>query len=58
MRILANGPHCEVIMTVFQFEGMSDELYEESIKITEEDLHSLKTIMENQAAAAQGGTSQ
>ncbi|TDQ41425.1 SRPBCC family protein [Aureibacillus halotolerans] len=46
MRILPNGIHSEVFMTVFQGDWMSDEDYQQAIEMSKEDLHNLKSIME------------
>lgn len=46
MRILPNGVHSEVFMTVFQDDGMSDEDYKQAIEMSQEDLHNLKSVLE------------
>ena len=49
MRVVPNGSGSEVIFTLFQPVGMSDEKHAEDIRWVEQDLHHLKSIMEGQS---------
>ncbi len=46
MRVIANGDESEVIFTLFQTPGMSDEHFEDDSKMVERDLLSLKRAVE------------
>jgi len=46
MRVLANGTGSEVLFTLFRLPGMTDEKYAEDMKMVEQDLQTLKTILE------------
>ena len=46
MRVVANGSGSEMIFTLFQTADMSDERFVEDAKLVEQDLNSLKDIME------------
>ncbi len=46
MRVVANGPRCEVLFTLFQQLGMSDENYEQDIAFVRADLKNLQAMME------------
>ena len=46
MRVLPNGGGSEVIFTLFQPAGMSDEKFAEDIGWVKRDLRSLKTVLE------------
>lgn len=48
MRVAPNGSGSEVIFTVFQQPGMSGESYIKDIALVEEDLKSLKSVIEFQ----------
>lgn len=52
MRVIANGAGSEVIFTLFQAPGMSDEKFAEDGDWVDRDLQSLKRLMENQARGA------
>ncbi len=47
MRVVPNGAGSEVIFTVFQQPGMTDECFLKDIGLVEQDLKSLKAVMEN-----------
>ncbi len=47
MRIVQNGDGSEVVFTVYQLEGMSEEKYAEDLRMVEQDLQNLKSIIEN-----------
>jgi|SRR5690242_10473094 len=47
MRVVQNGDGSEVIFTIYQLAGMSEEKYTEDIRMVEQDLQSLKSIVEN-----------
>ena len=46
MRVLSNGTGSEVIFTLFRLPEMSDEKYAEDLKLVEQDLQSLKDLLE------------
>jgi hypothetical protein len=46
MRVVQNGDGSEVIFTVFQLAGMAEERYAEDIRMVEQDLKNLKSIVE------------
>ena len=46
MRVVQNGDGSEVTFTVFQLANMSEEKYTEDIKMVEQDLQNLKSIIE------------
>lgn len=47
MRVVQNESGSEVIFTVFQLAGISDEQYAEDIKMVWQDLKNLKSVLEN-----------
>ena len=46
MRVIANGDGSELIFTVFQTEGMSDEAFIKDIQAVTRDLKTIKTLLE------------
>ena len=46
MRVIANGKGSEILFTVFQQPGMSDEAYQNDIAMVRQDLENLKRVME------------
>ena len=46
MRVLANGTRSEVIFTLFRLPDMTDEKYAEDMKLVEQDLQTLKDLLE------------
>ncbi len=46
MRVVKNGEGSEIIFTIFQYEGMSDEQFLKDAGFVERDLNSLKSILE------------
>lgn len=46
MRVIANGEGSELIFTVFQTEGMSDEAFIKDIQAVTRDLKTIKTLLE------------
>jgi hypothetical protein len=46
MRVVSNGEGSEVMFTLFQLGGMSDEQFAKDAKMVEADLHTLKAVME------------
>ena len=46
MRVVQNGDGSEVIFTIFQLAGMAEERYAEDIRMVEQDLKNLKSIIE------------
>jgi hypothetical protein len=51
MRVVPNGSGSEVLLTLFQPAGMSDEKHAEDIRWVEQDLKTLKGIMEGRKRA-------
>lgn len=63
MRILPNGDGSEIIFTVFKQPWMTDESFAKDIGLVEQDLKSLKAVMElnsrtNYGRVKDGGTGQ
>jgi hypothetical protein len=50
MRVIANEAGCEVLFTVFQFPGVSDERFAADKAMIERDLHTLKTVLEQSSS--------
>jgi len=46
MRVFANGEGSEVLFTVYQRPGMSDEAFAEDTKAVRKDLDALKSLLE------------
>lgn len=46
MRVVPNGTGSEVIFTVFRQPGMTDDSFSKDIGLVEQDLKSLKAVME------------
>lgn len=46
MRVVPNGEGSEVVFTLFQLPGMSDEKFAEDAGMVERDLQSLKRVLE------------
>jgi len=46
MRVVANGSGSEVIFTLFRLPEMTEEIYDRDQKLVEQDLGSLKDILE------------
>jgi hypothetical protein len=46
MRVVPNGPGSEVIFTLFQRPGMSDEEFARDARTVETDLRQLKSVLE------------
>jgi len=46
MRVLANGTGSEVLFTLFRSPDMTDEKYAGDMKLVEQDLQTLKTLLE------------
>jgi len=46
MRVLSNGTGSEVIFTLFRLQDVSDEKYAEDMKLVEQDLQTLKDLLE------------
>lgn len=46
MRVVPNASGSEILFTVFQMPGMSDEKYAEDVGLVERDLRTLKKILE------------
>jgi hypothetical protein len=50
MRVVANGSGSEVLFTVFQLPGMSDEKYGEDVRLVEADLRTLKKMLDERSS--------
>jgi hypothetical protein len=50
MRVIPNGDGSEIIFTLFQTSNMNDEQYAEDAKLVEQDLRTLKRILEERHA--------
>ncbi len=50
MRVVQNGDGSEVIFTIFELAGMAEERYAEDIRMVEQDLKNLKSIVEESIA--------
>ena len=50
MRVVQNGEGSEVIFTIFELAGMAEERYAEDIRMVEQDLKNLKSIVEESIA--------
>ena len=50
MRVVQNGDGSEVIFTIFELAGMAEERYAEDIRMVEQDLKNLKSIVEGSIA--------
>jgi uncharacterized protein YndB with AHSA1/START domain len=46
LRVLAFGDRCEVVFTLRQLPGMSDEAYEQDAAMVRDDLERLKAVLE------------
>ncbi len=46
MRVVPNGPGSEMIFTLFRLPDMSEEQYAEDAKLVEQDLRTLKGVLE------------
>ena len=46
MRVLANGTGSEVLLTLFRLPDMTGEKYAEDMKMVEQDLQTLKDLLE------------
>lgn len=46
MRVVANGEGSELLFTVFQTEGMSDEAFVKDIQAVTRDLKTIKSLLE------------
>jgi len=47
MRVVANGDGSEVMFTLFQLPGMSEEQFATDAGMVEADLRTLKTVLED-----------
>jgi hypothetical protein len=46
MRVVANGTGSEVLLTMFQLPGISDDQFAQDAEMVARDLQSLKLVME------------
>lgn len=46
MRVIANGTGCEILFTLFQHEGMTDEQFRRDAELVLGDLTTLKNLLE------------
>lgn len=54
MRVISNGEGSEVLFTLFQAPGMSDEEFEEDAQQVERDLATLKAALDEAGASHRG----
>ncbi|MBT0770692.1 SRPBCC family protein [Kineosporia sp. J2-2] len=47
MRVLADGPECEVVFTLRRLEGVTDDAFERDAEAVSADLARLKSLMES-----------
>jgi len=47
MRVIPNGDGCDVLFTLFQHEGMSDQQFQEDAALVLRDLHTLRRLLES-----------
>jgi hypothetical protein len=47
MRVVANGEGCEVIFTVYQRPGVSDDEFAQDVQAVSRDLEALKRLLED-----------
>lgn len=50
MRVVENDAHSEIIFTVFQLSGVSDEQFADDVQTVARDLQSLKALLETRNA--------
>jgi hypothetical protein len=50
MRVIPNGAGSEVLFTVVQFPGISDEQFEADLNTVRADLNKLRTVLEHRHA--------
>jgi hypothetical protein len=46
MRVVPNGRGCEILFTVLQFPGVTDEQFKADLETVRTDLHNLKQVLE------------
>lgn len=46
MRVIANGTGSEILFTLMQHEGMSDQQFQEDAELVMSDLHTLRRLLE------------
>lgn len=47
MRVIPNGDGSEILFTLFQREGMSDQQFREDAELVRSDLHTLRQLLES-----------
>jgi uncharacterized protein YndB with AHSA1/START domain len=50
MRVVPNADGSEVLFTLFQHEGMSDQQFQEDAELVLSDLHTLRRVLETSGA--------
>ncbi len=50
MRVIPNGDGSEILFTLFQHEGMSDQQFQEDAELVLSDLHTLRRLLEHSGA--------
>ncbi|MDO8291351.1 MAG: SRPBCC family protein [Gallionella sp.] len=50
MRVIPNGDGSEILFTLFQHEGMSDQQFQEDAELVLGDLHTLRRLLEPSGA--------
>jgi uncharacterized protein YndB with AHSA1/START domain len=53
MRVIPNGDGSEILFTLIQHEGMTDQQFQEDAELVMSDLHTLKRLLEPAAAKPQ-----
>jgi Polyketide cyclase / dehydrase and lipid transport len=52
MRVIPNGSGCEILFTVLQLPGMTDEQFKDDLETIRDDLKRLRTVLEQTFASA------
>jgi hypothetical protein len=47
MRVVRNGPGCEILFTLFQLPGMTDQRFADDAAMVQRDLQTLKRVLES-----------
>ena len=50
MRVIPNGSGCEVLFTVIQLPGITDEQFDRDLDTVRADLNKLRTVLEHRAS--------
>jgi hypothetical protein len=52
MRVIPNGSGCEILFTLLQLPGMSDEHFKADLEAVRNDLKTLRTVLEHKFGSA------